>query len=266
MLQKILLHKKNGHRTTPHAELSPGEVIRLVHSDTESVPRSTADLLRFVQIVASEKTADGDPEALANALATTQDAFERGELADVRAALERLHAQADLATEMIGQLVSSVQRRAADGKRDGLRRVVDLIDVVADTLALLGSESWSVPVVPQHASPPSRLVGNAPELQEVLGSLITYTMQVLTATGMGGAITVETSSAESVIDGERLVRVRIRGERAADRPLAGHRAEREVNQIDLYLASKIVTDHGGSIAAESLPCGGASFVLEFPAL
>lgn len=265
MLQKILLHKRNGHRTAHAAELSPGEVIRLVHSDIESTSRSTADLLRFVQIVASEKAADGDPEALAQALAATHDAFERGELADVRAALDRLHAQADRATEMIGQLVTSVQRRARDGKRDGLRRVVEVADVVADTFALLGSESWSVPVTHRSGDAPTRLVGNAPELQEALGTLITYTMQIVTAMGTAGAIAVESSSEESVIRGQRLVRICIRGERA-DQPLRGHRVVREVNQIDLYLASKIVTDHGGSIAAESLACGGARFVLEFPAL
>jgi len=265
MLQKILLHKRNGHRTAHAAELSPGEVIRLVHSDTESTSRSTAELLRFVQIVASEKAADGDPEALAQALASTQAAFERGELADVRAALDRLHTQADMATEMIGQLVTSVQRRASDGKRDGLRRVVEVANVVADTLALLGSESWSVPVTHRPGDAPTRMVGNAPELQEALGTLITYTMQVVTATGTAGAIAVESSSGESVSSGRRLVRICIRGERA-DQPLLGHRVEREVNQVDLYLASKIVTDHGGSIAAESLPCGGACFVLEFPAL
>jgi C4-dicarboxylate-specific signal transduction histidine kinase len=266
MLQKILLHKKNGHRKSHGEELSPGEVIRLVHSDGQSHGRSTADLLRFVQIVASEKASDGDASALAQALATTREAFDRGELADVRAALERLHVQADMATEMIGQLVSSVQRRIAEGRHDGLRRVVDVTDVLRDAIAVLGAETWAVPVSHHAPLEPLRIVGNAAELQEALGSLITYAMQVLTATGNTGAIAIESSTVEAVLQGERVVRLRIHGERAPERLPAGHRPEREVNQVDLYLASKVVTDHGGSIAAESLPCGGAAFVLEFSAL
>src|SRR3972149_6970969 len=104
MLDKTVLHKRNGHPNLPDSRpLSPGQLIGLVHSDRGTTAGTTADLLRFAAIVRSEQIggpAGCVPEGtglMASSLARVRDRtramLERGQLPELRQGLAMLAAQ-----------------------------------------------------------------------------------------------------------------------------------------------------------------------------
>jgi C4-dicarboxylate-specific signal transduction histidine kinase len=274
-----VLHKRNGHRRAPGTkDLSLGEMMRLVHSVRDQAPKPTFDLLKFADVVRSEKASalleqasrqiDGIQLALGAVLAQTQSVFARGELADVRAALEAFRAQADLAGRLMAKLVATAGTRTTE------RRVVALNDVLGETLELLQRRLDAGVAVASHLDPElPRIVGNARQLQQVFVALLSH-MWRMAAGPRPGQLVVRTAHAPGAVQGEDVVRVEIGGDGPglSDAVLgtvaraASGSPDPEDADLDLYLAVQIVTEHGGAVSADNLPEGGARFTVELPAM
>lgn len=279
MLPRVVLHKRNGHHRAPgKKDLSLGEMMRLVHSVRDHAPKPTFELLKFADVVRSEKATalleqaarqiDGIQLALGAVLAQTQSVFDRGELGDVRATLEAFRAQADLAGRLMAKLVATA------GTRTSERRVVGLNDVLTDTLDLLRRRLDAAVTVTSHFDPElPRIVGNARQLQQVFVALLSH-MWRMVAAPRPGRLVVQTAHGPGALQGEDVVRVEIVGDGPglSDTVLAtiarasAGTPEPEDSDLDLYLASQIVTEHGGAVSAENLPDGGARFTVELPAM
>lgn len=278
MLPRVVLHKRNGHRHPPGTkDLSLGEMIRMVHSVRQEAPKPTFELLKFANIVRSEKAGalldqvsrqiDGLQLALTSVLAQTRTVFDRGELADVRAALEAFRAQADLAGRLMTKLVAAADTRTSE------RLLLDLNDVLTETLDLVGPRLGAGVRITSHLDPElPRIAGNPRQLQQVFVTLITHAWRTA---ARPGTIAVETSHGQGVLRGEHVVRVRI----ANDGP--GFREEilsqlalatsvpapaPDGPDLDLYLAGQIVTEHGGALAADNPLEGGGRFTIELLAV
>jgi K+-sensing histidine kinase KdpD len=275
MLSKVLLHKRNGHRHGPDkAELSPGEIIRLVHSDRPTSPGIGSELLKFSHIVATE-TAPGPGESDALRAATRSEAvFDQGQLADVQATLDALEAQADVAARMITQLVAGARRRGSY-RRSLRRRLVNLNEITHEALTIARPCAGPLSLECRLDAGLPWIVGDSGQLQEAVVALVRYMARLVADTEPPATITMATTRQDSVLHGESVAQVCIRAERAAipDHVLcrvfqatSGPWAAGKVTEMDLYVVSRIVGDHGGAVSARIQPEGGPSFTLEFPAI
>lgn len=264
MLPKIVLHKQNGHSHVPAKKnLLPGDIIRLVHSATASKTRPSHDLLKFASVVRTEKPAalleqaswqvDAVHASIGEVLAQTQQAFDRGEMADVKASLEAIRAQAAIAARMMTRLVAATEAQ-------GERRLVNLNEVIARTLDIVRPRLGpSVRLARQLEPDLPWVVGNERQLEQALVALLSYPVSGPAASAELGTITVETCRRDGVLRGEDIVRLRI----VDDGPGLGPDSETD---LDLLLARQIIAEHGGVLTVESPPDGGASFTVELPAV
>jgi signal transduction histidine kinase len=268
MLARAMRHKQNGHRTLPSTGgLDPGEIARLVHAEVRPSP-VTEDLLRFLQVVRSEDLAslhaqvrsetDALRTGLGEAIAVTRAAFSRGELPDVRAALERFQAQVNLIERFLSRLVAATRLRL------GARRVVSLNDLVRETLGGVrlvprGSVSITTRLCPEL--PP--IAADPAQIKDMLTLLLD---RADTSTGAGAAcrLTVETSCREGVVRGEGVVRLQVLEEVAAPAVDPGPVAEALAGR--LAVAARVAREHGGVLSVEILPGQGRCITVEFPAV
>jgi nitrogen-specific signal transduction histidine kinase len=259
MVPKVVLHKKNGHSHAPaRAAMSPGELIRLVHSGRQqAVPSS--DLLRFAKVVRTERPAafleqvarqiDALQSPLAEVLARTQAAFDRGELADVRESLEALRQQADLAARMMTKLVASAEQRAAE------RVLVDLNDLSERVVGILrGRRGPGVTVATRWAEGLPPVAGNTRQLEQALLAVVSMVWTAAAARERPGVVTVETSHELGVMRGEGVVRLRVRAEGIG---LSGE-------GTDVDLARDIIVEHGGVLSFLGGAAGETGFTVELP--
>ncbi len=281
MLPKVVLHKRNGHRhpAAGARTSSLGDMLRLVHSVREPAPKPSVEMVKFANVVRTEKATalldqtareiDSLQLALADVLAQTHEVFERGELGEVRATLEAFRAQADLAAHMMGKLVAAAESRAPE------RRLVNVNDLVAKTLDLMRPRLAGL-AVESHRDPRlSWVVGNARQLQQALTTLLGYASQAALVEGRPGTIVVETAREHAVLSGEEVLSIRISNDGLGLTPEALSTIRRgaaapaalpEGPDLDLYLACQIVSEHGGVLSADNLPEGGARFIVELPAV
>ena len=286
MFPKAVLHKRNGHRHPPaKASLSPGEILRLVHSDREPSSRPSHDLLKFAQIVGTERSidlaaatlhqVDGVHSPLPDALARTQADLAKGDLADVRLALDALVAHAELAARMVSELAASARLRGSRRALGAERALVNVNGVVAEALRALPPQAAEVRIEPRLDATLPWIVGNARQLQHVLLTLLAYATQAVTATGRGGTIAVETAHAAGALHGERIVRLLVTHDGHAVpgevlprlfQPFSSVAAADRAPDIDLGFAGRLIAEHGGAVWAENLPAGGVRIMAEFPAV
>jgi C4-dicarboxylate-specific signal transduction histidine kinase len=275
MLPKVRLHKRNGHRHGPDkTEPSPGEIIRLVHSDRPTSPVISSELLKFSRIVATEAAlGPGQSDAL-RAGPRTEATFDQGQLADVQATLDALEAQADVAARMTTPLVADARRRGS--YRPSLwHRLVNLNEITHEALTIARPRLGPLSLECRLDAGLPWIVGDGRQLQEAVVALVRYMARLIADTDPPATITVTTTRQDSVLHGESVAQLCIRAERAAipDHVLrtvfhapSGPRAAGKVTEMDLYVASRIVGDHGGAISPAIRPDGGPSFMLEFPTI
>ena len=140
MLPHTVLHKRNGHRQLPRPGIvSTGQLVSLVHSAPGRPSPLSPDLLKFAVMMQSESLLpdqldqDVFSSAVVRALARTREAFDRGELTDLRSALEALQAQADLAAGLIARLTETVPAHTCSQPRRRGRRSPGAASMMAFT-------------------------------------------------------------------------------------------------------------------------------------
>lgn len=264
MVPKGVLHKRNGHRHPPGGEpLSPGDVIRMVHADLRPSPPPTHDTLKFAQVVGSERLGaltdqatrevDGMRASLAETLARTVEAFQRGELADFRQALDALAAQADLATRMVAHLGAAARQREAAPVAESRRRLVDVNALLTEALDRLAAGAGAPVPVDSRMDPALRPVAGDPaQLREVLAAALAEV-----PAGAAQAVVVETANREGAVRGEGIVRVEITRPVSAS-PAGGGAA--------LGGVARLVTEHGGALSVAEVPGQGVRVTIELPAI
>ncbi len=272
MLPDSVLHKQNGHREAPRRPSSTGELLTLVHSAPPRGSDANPDVLRFARLLQSEHPTGMPndialPEGVARAVARSQAALDRGELGDVRAALDALQAQADLAARVIAQLVDVVRASDARSPEPAAMRLLDVNDLLVETLGPRVRRGLAVSTVLAPELP--SIAGDDRQLSDVLGALL----GALAHAGEHGhaphPIRIDTTEAPGVLRGERIVRIAlasaVSGAEEA-RPLALDEWPDPAVRMDLYRASRIVGEHGGVLSAAALAANGIRFTIELPAV
>lgn len=268
MLPKIVLHKKNGHSHAPATKHpSLGDIIRQVHAGGQHAPRPTFELLKFATVVRSEKRTalleqvvrhvDGLQSALNGLLARTEAAFSRGELGDVKSTLESLRTQAGEATRLFARLLASAETRASE---HGLVNVNELVAGASER-----ARAHVAVAVVAHLDPSAPcVIGNAGRLERALVTLVA-------SLGSSQALSIEASQTDGVIQGEKIVRVEVRGD--ADLPSAAASAlggaaplSDGATDLDVHLARQIIAEHGGAVWTGPGAAGGSVIRIELPAV
>ena len=286
MLDKTVLHKRNGHRNLPDSRpLSPGQLIGLVHSDRGTTAGTTADLLRFAAIVRSEQIggpAGWVPEgtgpmalSLARVLDRTRAMLERGQLPELRQGLAMLAAQAEVIARMVETLTSLTAESGSRASGQGARRPVDLNALLTRTLGLLTARPDPQAHVAARLDPRlPRIAGDAIELQQALLALLSVAQRVAGAGGHRRSVRVETSHGAGALAGERVVSVLIEVPATDTEAAATGLAEPSRNEDDpdtwmgpaVRLVARILAEHGGALSM--LPARGvdACFRVELPGI
>jgi hypothetical protein len=279
MLPHSVLHKRNGHRHLPHSGIaSAGELVNLVHSAPEQSSELSRDLLKFAIIAQSERPSDSDElfgegvgisPAVAQALSRSRDAFARGELADIRASLDALRAQAALAADVIARLtevirVSDARPYAPSGRR--LLNVNDLLLQVVDAPSGLWGDNARVTL---HLDPevPS-VAGDPAQVAELLRILLSALARESEGSDAPGEITAETSHRDGVLRGEKVIRVAL----LAEHPYLSEPADSVHGRrpgpdpaADIDRAARIAKEHGGILFPAAF-AAGHGFTLDLPAV
>jgi signal transduction histidine kinase len=280
MLPNTVLHKRNGHRHLPERPmLSPGDLVSLVHSAPTPVSDLDPGLLKFAAIIQSECAAPdavaGDrsalPPGVARAVARGREALARGEMPDVRAALDALGAQADIAAALVARLAETVQASGSRPHRPAQRALISMNALLVDTLGRFSGRAPDMATTALCLDPRlPYIAGDRRQLQEVVLVCIRAVARVHQARGRPGLIRVETSRYDGVLRGESVVRVVMTDDwRQADAkpvPLPAEPLPASPAQLDLCRAARTVKEHGGVLSVARVPGGGTRFTLEFPAV
>jgi C4-dicarboxylate-specific signal transduction histidine kinase len=286
MLDKTVLHKRNGHRTLPDSRpLSPGQLIGLVHSDRSAIDGSAADLLRFAAVVRSEQLAAPPARAprdaglmaasLERVLARTETLLGRGQLPELSRGLARLAAQAEVAARMVERLTGLTVESGRRASGQGERRPVNLNEIVTRALGLLSARPEPLPEVAARLDPRlPRVAGDAIELQQALLALLGVAQRVAGQGGGGRGVRVETAQAAGALMGERVVTVLIEVPSAIPDHDPAHAAEPSADGDEpdtwmgpaVRLVARILAEHGGALSM--LPARGvqACFRVELPGI
>ncbi len=184
--------------------------------------------------------------------------------ATAREELTALKQTADRDARVIGNLQTLARTRPET------RRLVDVEDLVRAALDLRAYElkAGGIEVVSRFTNGLPPVLAAENRLRLVFLSIIVNAEHAIDESRAGGNLTVTTES------GEGRVRVAIAddgpGFAETDRarlfePFFTTRDAEGGSGIGLSIARTIVADHGGSIDAESVPGGGAVFVVDLPA-
>ena len=127
---------------------------------------------------------------------------------DLRATLDDIQAQADLTARAIAKLVDVARASSACSCAPTARRRVCLNDLVVEVLRALGERARAGGGVSVALDPklPS-VAGDPRQLRSVLHTLLVALMQEREVSGDANPITVHTSQAAAVLQGEHIARV-----------------------------------------------------------
>jgi hypothetical protein len=268
MLPKIVVHKKNGHHHAPAKHTpSVGDILRQVHSGGLHAVKPTYNLLKFASVIRTEKRtalleeavrrSDGVQSGLNALLARTESAFERGELAEVRATLEALRTQAGEATRLFARLLAGAETRTST------HGLVEINELIARAAERAGAVAGSTVATRLDPSLPA-VIGNAARLERAI---------VAFASALSGSrpVSIDAAQVDGVIVGEMLVRVTVSGDSPLPPAAAafGGRsplAEPAAEALDIHLARQIVAEHGGVASLGRDADGGGVIRIELPAV
>jgi two-component system NtrC family sensor kinase len=248
-----------------------GSIVALVEDVTEQRTME-AQLIHSDKMATIGHLVSGVAHELNNPLTSiaglTELLLERGPLPDFpREHLRVIQDQAERASRIVQNLLTFARKGTPD------KAEVDLNDVIARTSLLIAYELKlrSIELHSRLSAEPLTVVGDRYELQQVLLNLITNAVQAVAKLPPSRArvITIETLS-----QGDQAV---LRVDDSGDGVTPEHIAylftpfftTKEPGQgtgLGLSLSYGIVESHGGRLAYEPCPTGGARFVLSLPRL
>jgi hypothetical protein len=188
---------------------------------------------------------------------------------DLRATLYDLQAQADLTARAIAKLVDVARASFACSCAPTARRRVCLNDLVVEVLRALGERARAGGGVTAALDPklPS-VAGDPRQLRSVLHTLLVALIQEREVAGDPNPITVHTSQAAGVLQGEHIARVALAGAAGRTPPAGTLTMERGPNPalaVPLSLARRVLDEHDGVLSATST-VSSLRFTLELPAI
>ena len=227
-------------------------------------------LLQAEKLAALGQTISGVAHELNNPLATILTTAERLALrpldGDLRHGVDTVLAEAERAARIVRSLLTFAR------KRHTTRTMVDLNQVVRDTLALRAYEQRlaDVRVVDALAAGLPTVFADPHQLQQVLLNLVINAEQAMVSAHGRGTLVVRSwqdADRDLVVlevndDGPGLPEESLA--RVFD-PFFTTKAAGEGTGLGLTVAYAIVEEHGGRLRASSPPGGGASFFIELPA-
>ena len=153
-----------------------------------------------------------------------------GERADLRTTLDDIQAQADVAARAIAKLADVARAGFACSCAPTARRLVYLNDLVVEVLRALGERARAGGGVTVALDPrlPS-VVGDPRELRSVLHTLLVALIREREISGDANPITVHTSQAPAVLQGEHIARVALAGAAGRTPPAGTPTMERGPN-------------------------------------
>ena len=188
---------------------------------------------------------------------------------DLRATLDDLQAQADLTARAIARLVDVARAGFGCSGAPTARRPVCLNDLVVEVLRALGERARAGGGVTVALDPKlPGVAGDPRQLRSVLHALLVALIQEREVAGDASPITVHTSQAASVLQGEHIARVALAGAAGRTPPAGTLTMERGPNPalaVPLSLASRVLDEHDGVLSATST-ASSLRFTLELPAI
>jgi two-component system NtrC family sensor kinase len=226
-------------------------------------------LLQAEKLAALGQTISGVAHELNNPLATILASAERlvrhpTEL-PVKRGLDTIRGEAERAARIVRNLLTFAR------KRHTTRAMVDLNDVVRETLALRQYEQRlsNIAVVEALAAGLPPVFADPHQVQQVLLNLVINAEQaMLSAHGQGTLVLRTWQDAEHDVV---MLEVNDDGPGVAEEsaskifdPFFTTKAAGEGTGLGLTVAVAIVQEHGGRLSVQSTPGQGASFLVEFP--
>ena len=180
---------------------------------------------------------------------------------DLRATLNDIQVQADLAARAIARLADVARAGSACvcACAPTARPLVCLNDLVVEVLRALGEHGRAGGGISVALDPtlPS-VAGDPRQLRSVLHTLLVALIQEREVSGVANPITVRTSQAAAVLQGEHIARVALAG-------AAGRTPPNPALAVPLSLASRVLDEHDGVLSATST-ASSLRFTLELPAI
>jgi PAS domain S-box-containing protein len=224
-------------------------------------------LLQAEKMAALGQTISGVAHELNNPLATILSWAER--LAEkarddtTRRGLDVILGESERAARIVRNLLTFAR------KRQSTRSLIDLNQVVKETLGLRPYEQRNIEVLTALASGLPPVFADAHQIQQVLLNLVINAEQAMLAANGRGSLVIRTwhdAEHDAVVlqvsdDGPGIsseVKSKIFD------PFFTTKETGEGTGLGLTVAYAIVQEHGGSIRVESSPDGGASFTVELP--
>jgi nitrogen-specific signal transduction histidine kinase/BarA-like signal transduction histidine kinase len=226
-------------------------------------------LLQAEKMAALGQTISGVAHELNNPLATILSWAERLSEKAVddatRRGLDVILGESERAARIVRNLLTFAR------KRQSTRSLIDLNQVVRDTMALRAYEQRlsNIDVVAALASGLPPVFADAHQIQQVLLNLMINAEQAMLGAHGRGSLVIRTwhdaehdAVALQVSDDGPGIPVEVKG-KIFD-PFFTTKETGKGTGLGLTVAYAIVQEHGGSIRAESPPAGGASFTVELP--
>jgi CheY-like chemotaxis protein len=200
---------------------------------------------------------------LATILSWAERLSEKASDETARRGLAVILGQAERAARIVRNLLTFAR------KRQSTRSLIDLNQVVKETMALRPYEQRNIEVLTALASGLPPVFADAHQIQQVLLNLVINAEQAMLGANGRGSLVIRTwhdSEREAVVlqvsdDGPGIsseVKSKIFD------PFFTTKETGKGTGLGLTVAYAIVQEHGGSIRVESSPDGGASFTVELP--